>query len=129
MKKRVFSRALQDPERLDVLVSSRLALTMTQARALIARGAVHVDGRRVTERDRVAVGARLIVFHEGDPPAPETPLVVAMQDHWVAVIDKAAGIAVQAERAGSGNALDAQVKRQLGNEARLMHRLDKEAWG
>jgi 23S rRNA pseudouridine1911/1915/1917 synthase len=129
MKKRVFTRAPQDPEWLDALLSTRLALSIEESQQLVTRGAVHVNGRRMLATERIPVGAKLIVFHDLRPPAVEHELVVAFQDEWLAIVDKPAGIATQAERASSQHSLDAQVQRELGREARMMHRLDKEASG
>jgi 23S rRNA pseudouridine1911/1915/1917 synthase len=129
MKKRVFTRAPQDPEWLDALLSLRLALGLEEAQQLVTRGAVHVSGRRLIENERIAVGAKLIVFLDPCAPATEASLTVAFQDQWLAIVDKPPGVATQAERSTSDQALDAQVQRQLGGEARMMHRLDKEASG
>jgi 23S rRNA pseudouridine1911/1915/1917 synthase len=128
MKKRVLTRALQDPEWLDGLIALRLAVSLDEAQALVTRGAVHVNGRRVTATERVPVGAKLIVFRDARM-VPDVPVPIVFRDAWLAVVDKPAGMASQAERADSQNALDAVVQHELGPQARMVHRLDKEASG
>jgi RluA family pseudouridine synthase len=129
MQKRVFTRAPQDPEWLDALLSTRLSVGVEESQQLITRGAVHVGGRRVLENERITVGAKVIVFVDLRQAIVTAPLVIAFRDDWLVVVDKPAGIATQPERSSSEQALDAQVQRQLGHEARMMHRLDKEASG
>jgi RluA family pseudouridine synthase len=75
----------------------------------------------------VGVGSKIVVYF-GEPVA-EQPIVVAYRDSWLAVLDKPAGVASQAERGDAAHALDAYARRLLGPDARLMHRLDKEASG
>jgi RluA family pseudouridine synthase len=128
MRKRVITRAPQDPEWLDSLVAHRLRLGNAEAVELIARGSVHVDGKRITQRARVAVGAKLIVFMDPAPPVA-APLSIVHRDRWIAVVDKPPGISSQGERAESATAVDTQARAQLGPDARVMHRLDKEASG
>jgi 23S rRNA pseudouridine1911/1915/1917 synthase len=128
MKKRVFTRAPQDPEPLDELLAARLAISDGDARAILRRGGVHVDGRRAVMTMPIAVGAKVVVFVD-DRPAHDAELTIAFRDDDVLIVDKPAGIASQAERANSEDALDARVQRLVGGDARLLHRLDKETSG
>jgi RluA family pseudouridine synthase len=129
MQKRVFTRTPQDPESLDALMSTRLGLTVEESHQLITRGAVHVSGRRVLKNAAIAVGAKVIVFVDLRQTVVPPSLVIVFRDDWLAVVDKPAGIATQPERSSSEQALDTQVQRQLDPQARMMHRLDKEASG
>jgi RluA family pseudouridine synthase len=54
--------------------------------------------------------------------------VVAFEDAWLLVVDKPIGVPSQATRSDAQNALDAQV-RARHPEARMMHRLDRDASG
>jgi len=128
MKKRVFTRAATDPESLIELLAVRLGVRTVEAQELVASGAVYVAGGRVTRPAAIAVGDKIAVYTGVLLPKPP-PFSVVHRDHWIAVVDKPAGLASQAERSQQSTALDAQVQRALGGGARLMHRLDKEASG
>ena len=128
MKKRVFRRWSHDPALLCDLLVARLGLTSDEALALVDRGGVYVDRERVTTpRRQVGVGDQLTVHLT--PPAVAPPLVVVYRDDDLAVVDKPVGLPSQAEPGQSTFCLDAMALRDLGPEARLMHRLDKEASG
>jgi 23S rRNA pseudouridine1911/1915/1917 synthase len=129
MRKRVFTRAAQDPERLDALLSARLLIPPADAAGLVARGAVHIDGARVIAAERVPVGAKIVAFLDPVAQAAKLELAVVRADEMFAVVDKPPGVPVQAERAASEHALDAQVRRRFGRQVRLVNRLDKEASG
>jgi len=128
MKKQVFRRWPNDPAPLDRLLASRLALTPEEAAELVERGSVWVGGERArVPSAEVAVAAKVTVHHAPSPPAP--PVAIVHRDADLAVVDKPAGLPSQAERGQKAFALDAAVARQLGADARVMHRLDKEASG
>ena len=55
--------------------------------------------------------------------------MIVHRDHDVAVVDKPAGLPSQAEPSQVAFSLTEAVTRELGREARVMHRLDKEASG
>jgi RluA family pseudouridine synthase len=127
VKKRTLTVAAGDPPSLARFLAARLALADTQAAALIARGAVHVGGHRARDATApLATGARLTVFL--DEEAALAPLAIAFEDDWLLVADKPAGVASQATRADAASALDAQVRARFP-DARMMHRLDRDASG
>jgi 23S rRNA pseudouridine1911/1915/1917 synthase len=126
MKKRVFTAAVGDPPRLAALVAARLLLTADAATDVIARGAVHVDGERQTDpASPVTAGARIAVH---PVHAPTSPPRVVLHDDWCLVLDKPPGMPSQATPAESSTALDA-FAHDLAPEARLLHRLDRDASG
>ena len=63
------------------------------------------------------------------PPDDAPPIVVVYRDEDLAIVDKPAGLPTQAETAQRAFSLEAAATRDLGADARLMHRLDKEASG
>jgi 23S rRNA pseudouridine1911/1915/1917 synthase len=128
VNKSVFTVAVGDPPRLDALLAARLAISVEDAAQLVARGAVHLDGRRCRRPDApLAAGARLIVYRSPIAESPSLPVVYS--DRWLAVVDKPAGVPSQATRGDAAAALDARVQALLGPETRMMHRLDREASG
>lgn len=127
MHKRVLTRAVGDPASLPALLAARLGVPDEDARARIAAGSVYVGGRRADEATPVAVGAKVTVYQPA--AAPAATFAVAYEDDWIVVVDKPAGVPCQAERSRRAAALDAAVQRAFGGEARLLHRLDKEASG
>jgi 23S rRNA pseudouridine1911/1915/1917 synthase len=129
MKKRVLRRASDDPALLCELVAVRLDLSFEAALDLVDRGSVYVDDVRVTaSRHRVDVGGKVTVhLPAATPEAP--PIVVVYRDEDLAIVDKPAGLPSQAEVRQRAYCLDAMATRDLGPDARLMHRLDKEASG
>ena len=127
MKKRKLTVATGDPDTLAPFLAQRLGLGEMQATALVARGSIHVDGRRVRDATtRLSTGARLLVFVDGAEDVP--PFKVAHLDDWLIVVDKPAGVASQATRADAASALDEQVRARWP-DARMMHRLDRDASG
>ena len=128
MKKRTLTVAVGDPGTLGSAVAKRLGLTYAKAALLVARGSVHLDGKRAADATvRVHPGAKIIVFQPPDA-ADASPLVFAYEDEWLVVVDKPPGVPSQATRSEAASALDAQVQARLP-EARMMHRLDRDASG
>jgi 23S rRNA pseudouridine1911/1915/1917 synthase len=127
MKKRVITRAVDDPGALIALLAARLSLSPAKVHALVDRGAVYVAGTRATSERAIAVGAKIVVFTDIATAPPR--FAFAYRDDWIAVVDKAAGVPSQAERSQRAGALEAQVQRLVGGAARMLHRLDKEASG
>jgi 23S rRNA pseudouridine1911/1915/1917 synthase len=106
-------------------LAARLGLDPDEARRRVELGAVFVDGRRV--RDPMlplGAGARVAVHEPVSRPAPWREV---FQDGDVLVVDKPAGLAVTAPRAG-GAALDAEVRARFPS-ARPMHRIDAATSG
>jgi RluA family pseudouridine synthase len=128
-RKRLFTAAVGDPPRLVELVAARLQLSTAAATGLVARGAVHVDGRRAQDATAsIALGSKVTVFVPEDAPAAGPPLRYAYEDPWVLVVDKPTDVPSQPTRGDSASALDVRVQ-QRDPEARLLHRLDRDASG
>ena len=127
--KKLLRAASGDPERLVALLVARLALSEGDAERLVERGAVEVDGKRVSEDRDVRIGARVTAFLPDAAEPTVVPLVLAYKDVQVLVIDKPAGLRSQAVRGDSWDTLVAQVHRELDPQASLLHRLDRETSG
>jgi 23S rRNA pseudouridine1911/1915/1917 synthase len=127
MKKRIFRRWANDPVDLRDLIVARLGLTADEATDLIVRGSVYIGHERTTESRKVADGERLTIHLTLTLEAP--PLAILHRDDDVAVIDKPAGLPSQAEPGQRAFSVEAAIARDLGRDARLMHRLDKDASG
>jgi 23S rRNA pseudouridine1911/1915/1917 synthase len=128
MRKRVFVRASQDPVQLLAMLAERLRDAAVDVAQLLAAGAVHVDGARASHDQRLATGAKIVIFLDPAPERP-SPLPIVYQDDWIVIVDKPAGMPSQAERAQRAHSAQAQVEAQVAASARLIHRLDKEASG
>ena len=100
--------------------------------AAIARGSVHVSGKRVSDPKRkLYAGEKVLVYAnananvdadvnaDADVPA----LRIVHEDNDLIVVDKPVGVPVQATRQSAANSLEARLK------ARALHRLDLEASG
>jgi 23S rRNA pseudouridine1911/1915/1917 synthase len=133
--------------RLDVFLAEQLALSRAQARRLLARGAVRIGTRVLSERakgERVQSGTTLAVAHFARPenqralPQPELDLVVlARGEGWLAV-DKPAGTPVHPlGPEETGTVLNALVARhpevhgvgEGGLRSGVVHRLDVDTSG
>lgn len=106
-----------------------------RAQALLARGAVYVDGRRAREG---GVGLRagqkvLVVLEESGAPveqrASAPPLEVLYEDEEVIAVNKPAGVTAQPTAGRVGDSLVDLVSTRLGRPAGLVHRLDRETSG
>jgi 23S rRNA-/tRNA-specific pseudouridylate synthase len=92
--------------------------------AAIARGGVHVGGKRVSEAARTLHAGEKVLVYEMEAAAAAGPeLRIIHEDADLIVVDKPAGVPVQATRQAAANSLEAR----LG--ARALHRLDLEASG
>ena len=128
MSKRVFRRWADDPGSLQRLLVARLGLGDADANELIGRGSVYVANDRAEGPDvLVPVGAKVTVHATQPPSLP--PLFVIHRDADLAIVDKPAGLPSQPERGQRAHSLDAAVARQLGPDARPLHRLDKPVSG
>jgi 23S rRNA pseudouridine1911/1915/1917 synthase len=133
--------------RLDVFLAEQLALSRAQARRLLGRGAVRVDGRPAALAAKglaLAAGASVEVapFHRPEQqrvrPEPELPLaVLASGPGWLAV-DKPAGMPVHPLLEDeSGTLLGAVAARhpevqgvgEGGLRSGVVHRLDVDTSG
>src|SRR5436305_8042573 len=128
MKKRIFRRWANDPAPLRELLIARLDVTPAEASELVERGSVYVGSERAVDaHSKVGVGDKLTVHWSPAPAAP--PIAVVYRDEDIAVVDKPPGLPSQPEPGQRSFSLDAAATRDFGADARLMHRLDKEASG
>lgn len=112
-------------------------LGVTDAEAIVRRGSVYVGRRRVEDPGHLLAAGDQLTVHAAEAPSPGSvsPALpgleswVVLRDREVLVIDKPPGIASQATRAASAGALDRMVAESLDPEARLLHRLDRDASG
>ena len=128
MKKRVFRRWGDDPASLRDLLVARLGVTREAAVELVDRGSVFVGTEAARDpHHAIAIGAKLTVLlgTAVEPP----PTIVVHRDQDVAVVDKPPGLPSQEEPGQRSYCLAVGVARDLGEGARLMHRLDKDASG
>jgi 23S rRNA pseudouridine1911/1915/1917 synthase len=116
------------------LVSDELETALAEAQALIDRGAVYLDGRRVRARVEAEVGATVMVvleeagssvFERAAPPA----LSVLFENDDVVAVDKPSGLTAQPTPGRVGDSLVDVVSARLGFSAGLVHRLDRETSG
>lgn len=118
---------------LDAVLSAAIDLPLPEARALISRGGVYVDGRRCEDAARkVAAGAKLTAVLEesgGAAPAALPVLAVLHEDREVLVVNKPAGLPAQPTPSRTGADLLALATAHLGKPAGLVHRLDKDTTG
>lgn len=128
--------------RLDTYLAARLReVTRSQAKALIERGDVVVEGTQPKPSHPVRPGQRIEVRIRLAPqparPEPEPiPIAIAYEDDDLAVVDKPAGIAVHPGAGRTGgtlvNALLAALPRLSGLDRTrpgIVHRLDKDTSG
>ncbi len=129
-------------QRLDAWLARALPdLSRSRLQALIADGAVHVDGAVPKSSERVRAGQRVVVTIPEPAPAVPTaediPLRVVHEDAHLLVIDKPAGLVVHP---GAGNATGTLVNALLhhvqdlsgvGGVLRpgIVHRLDRGTSG
>jgi len=128
---------------LAAFLADRLAIAAPDADALIRRGSVYIGRRRIEDPTRLITAGDQVSVHaaprgraigrQSSARASAVALPVATwvvhRDREVIVVDKPAGVASQATRAASAGALDRMVTEALDHEARLLHRLDRDASG
>ena len=121
------------PATLAALVAHRLGIPVNRATERIAHGSVYVDGRRRRQpRCSLRAGQRVVVFDRspaGAQPAATPELQLAYRDEDVVVVDKPAGLAATLPRRGAVATVESFVRRAIGSQARLLHRLDQPASG
>ncbi|MEO1923713.1 MAG: RluA family pseudouridine synthase [Nautiliaceae bacterium] len=109
---------------LDFLVK-KLGFNIREAKRAIDRGRVSVNGKRITQKGARASGIlKCIVFEPngyGLRPIFETA-------HF-AVFDKPSGVAIHPKKLANTKSLLDDVRALWGNDANLVHRLDKETSG
>jgi len=122
-------------ERLDRFVAKRGNIARCEARRLLDRGAVWVDGKRVKIASRpVNKGQRvLVVIEESGRGEPQKVALgderILFEDAHLIAVDKPAFVPAQATLASDQNSLVAIVSERIGRPAGLVHRLDLETTG
>ncbi len=129
-------------QRLDRLLADALpGVSRARLQALLADGAVTLDGQAVSPRDRPQAGAYAVLIPPVAPadPQPEAiPLTVLFEDGDLIVIDKAPGMAAHpAPGTETGTLVNALLHHcgaslsGIGGVARpgIVHRLDKDTSG
>jgi len=115
---------IRDQKILDFLIKN-LRFNIREAKRAIDRGRVSLNGKRVTEKSARGSGIlKCIVFEPngyGLKPIFETT-------HF-AVFDKPSGIAIHPKKLANTKSLLDDVRNLWGNDANLVHRLDKETSG
>ncbi len=111
------------------LVAAGSGLALPQASAVVLHGCCQVDGEPLLRPDAILAPGQLLVVRFLPVPAGIAPRIV-YQDNAVVVVDKPAGIPVQATSQGAGSVLVERL-RQLGVGGRLhvVHRLDQPVSG
>lgn len=123
-----------EPERLDAWLAHKLDASRSQVRALFARDAVRVDGRRAKAGHRITAGAHVSVAPE-EPEAKLAPpmLRILWEDADLLFADKPAGVRAHPHRESeSGTLADALRAHDVAFaaasenplEGGLCHRLD-----
>jgi len=143
---RFVARPEDEGRRLDqVLAANVPGLSRQKARVLLDIGGVFVDGARTKVAGRVVRRGQVIVAHisgalhratnevgraaraRDDEALP--PLVILHQDSDIVVVDKPAGLLTAPTPESDRNNLADQLKRTLGGDVLVVHRLDLETSG
>ena len=115
---------IKDEKILDFLVK-KLGFNIREAKRAIDRGRVSVNDKRVTKKSQRATGKLKCILFEpngyGLKPIFETT-------HF-AVFDKPSGVAIHPKKLANTKSLLDDVRALWGNDANLVHRLDKETSG
>ena len=115
---------IKDEKVLDFLIK-KLGFNVREAKRAIDRGRVSVDGKKITQKSAKASGTlKCIVFEPngyGLKPVFET-------SHF-AVFDKPSGVAIHPKKLANTKSLLDDVRKLWGNDANLVHRLDRETSG
>jgi 23S rRNA pseudouridine1911/1915/1917 synthase len=110
-------------------LAARLGEPESEAAARVVGGSVYVDGKRERDPARVLAAAQAVTVQPRVDRSGEQPVAwrLVHEDREVLVVDKPAGLAVQATRE-AGDALDEQVARAYPG-ATLLHRIDRDTSG
>jgi 23S rRNA pseudouridine1911/1915/1917 synthase len=121
---------------LAAFVSQGLDLSESEARGLVERGAVYLNGRRCLDPGQhLATGQRVgvVLSESGQAPdaqaSPHSEPVVLFQDALVLAVSKPAGMTTQATPSRMGASLWDWARSQAGGGVGLVHRLDRETSG
>jgi len=117
------------------LLREELQLPDAEAKALIERGAVYLDGRRCRDggvRLRAKQKVTVVLEESGaaslSAPAAGPSLEVLYEDGALIAVNKPAGLPAQPTPGGATNLLGL-VSERLGREVGLVHRLDRDTSG
>ncbi len=122
-------------QRIDRFISLRGGLSRGEARRLLDRGGVWVDGRRVKIASRgVDAGQQVTVVLEESgrtsfQAKPLQPEQILYEDGEIIAVDKPPGVPSQATMGSDQGTLLDIVSNYLGNSVWLVHRLDLETSG
>ncbi|MEL6344908.1 MAG: RluA family pseudouridine synthase [Myxococcota bacterium] len=115
--------------RLDKLIADNTALSRKQAKSVIKRGGVRIDGRKARfESTTVDAGAVVEVRTNATPATPDLHIPERYREDGLLVVDKPAGLPAQPTRQGNRQHLYGALmarERYVG----LHHRLDTPASG
>ncbi len=115
---------IKDEKILDFL-TKKLHLSLREAKRAIDRGRVSVNGKRITHKADKATGIlKCIVFEPNG-----YGLKPIFENSHFAVFDKPSGVAIHPKKLANTKSLLDDVRLLWGNEANLVHRLDKETSG
>jgi 23S rRNA pseudouridine1911/1915/1917 synthase len=122
---------------LEPFLAKALGVKAEEARRLVERGAVYLQGKRCkAPGTKLSAGQSLMVVLEEagrsalEAPAPPPPMPpVLLEDGHLIAVDKPAGINAQPSPGSEGDSLLDVVSRKLGRTAGLVHRLDRETSG
>jgi 23S rRNA pseudouridine1911/1915/1917 synthase len=134
-------------KRLDLFVSHRLRLTRNQVKRLLAQGAIRLNNRTTTEKDKgllLYAGSTVSIQREASSsaeivvPQPDLPLTILTEaPGWIAV-DKPPGLPIHPLEAGETNTLlnavaarypDIQGVGEGALRSGVVHRLDIDTSG
>jgi 23S rRNA pseudouridine1911/1915/1917 synthase len=122
-------------ERLDRYIAKRGGIARCEARRLLDRGAVWIDGKRVKIASRpVNEGQRvLVVIEESGRGEPQAVALgderILYEDPHLIAVDKPPFVPAQATLASDRHSLLAIVTTRVGRPVGLVHRLDLETTG
>lgn len=130
--KHVFTVLLQEQGvSLAALLAERVGCAPTEAIQRVAAGSVYVDGRRQRRSTLSLRAGQKIVAYDPDAKQDSQPAEAVRWvwvDDQVIVLDKPAAMPSMPTRGGGVSVADVLVER-AGADARLMHRLDRQASG
>ena len=103
----------------------KLGFSLREAKRAIDRGRVSVNGKRITQKSKKASGILKCILFEPNGYGLK-PIFETM--HF-AIFDKPSGVAIHPKKLANTKSLLDDVRMLFGNEANLVHRLDKETSG
>jgi 23S rRNA pseudouridine1911/1915/1917 synthase len=125
MKKRF---VVGEEGRLDVAIAEHTTLSRKRAKSLVGRGAVKIDGQKVSRSSHKVSKGEVVEVHTVPTGSSGGDLPERYRDEWVVVVDKPSGMPSQPTRHGHrGHVL--AIARSRDSNAALLHRLDTPASG